>query len=479
MSKVIAAPRKHSLISWNSPAELARTIMILALPVTATNALQTLIGFVDTRMVSPLGAEALSSLAVGRTSMWMLMSVFMGLGTGITAYVARLVGMGETEKARHYAMVGIATGLVIGSVLMAIGLLIGAKPVQFMVTSEHGDSAAASIELTRRYAWNYFQILLLGLGGVGFQMACVSVFNSLGKTIYPMWLLIVTNIANFAGNWFLIERYHVAGAAGSTTLTTVIAAVVAFYMLRQQGDVDNSWREISRPLMKAWEMLSLGFPVILQVGMRALAMLAIIKIITLLPGSVVGQSALHVGLQAESLAFMPAFAFSIAAATLVGQNIGARQLDMARISALYCVAGSQVIMWTMGILFFVFAPQFIVLFIGKATPEVIEPAANFLRIMAFCLPGLGVGMTLNGALRGSGDTAITAWIAFTAMWVVRLPLMACLAFENLYGTGIGLGWGLSGLWWGMAISVYVEASLVFWRFQTGKWKTIKLRDADA
>ena len=453
-------------------------ILFLALPVTATNALQTIIGFVDTRMVSPLGAEALSSLAVGRTSMWMMMSVFMGLGTGITAYVARLSGMGETQKAKHYAMVGIMTGLLVGSVLMVIGLSIGARPVQFMVTSEHADGAAASIELTRRYAWNYFQILLLGLGGVGFQMACVSVFNSLGKTIYPLWILIVTNIANFAGNWFLIPRYEVAGAAWSTTLTTVIAAGVAFYMLREQGDIDINWRSITKPLNKAWEMISLGIPVTLQVGMRAMAMLAIIKIITLLPGSVIGQSALHVGLQAESLAFMPAFAFSIAAATLVGQNLGARKIDQARTSALYCVAGSQVIMWTMGILFYVFAPQFILLFIGKATPEVVEPAAEFLKIMAFCLPGLGVGMTLNGALRGSGDTAITAWIAFTAMWVVRLPLMFFLAFENIGGTGIGLGWGLAGLWWGMALSVYVEAGLVLWRFSTGKWKTIKLRDAD-
>ncbi|MCB1219786.1 MAG: MATE family efflux transporter [Planctomycetales bacterium] len=478
MSKAIAAPRKHSLISWNSPAELARMILILALPVTLTNALQTLIGFVDTRMVSPLGAEALSSLAVGRTSMWMLMSVFMGLGTGITAYVARLIGMGEPQKARHYAMVGIMAGLIIGAVLGAIGLLVGPKPVQWMVTSDQAMSDSVSIELTRQYAWQYFQILLLGVGAVGFQMACVSVFNSVGKTMFPLWLLVVSNIANFAGNWFLISRYQVAGAAWSTTLTTLIAAAVAFFMLREQGDIDNTWREIVRPLRKAWEMFSLGFPVILQVGMRAMAMLAIIKIITQLPGSVVGQSALHVGLQAESLAFMPAFAFSIAAATLVGQNLGARQVEQARVSALYCVAGSQVIMWTMGILFYSFAPQFIVLFIGKAAPEVVAPAADFLKIMALCLPGLGVGMTLNGALRGSGDTAITAWIAFTAMWVVRLPLMGYLAFDNLFGTGIGLGWGLSGLWWGMALSVYVEAALVFWRFQTGKWKTIKLRDAD-
>jgi putative MATE family efflux protein len=478
VSKAIAASRRKSLISWNSPAELVRMILILALPVTATNALQTIIGFVDTRMVSPLGAEALSSLAVGRTSMWLMMSVFMGLGTGITAYVARLAGMGEDQKARHYAMIGIISGLAIGTVLMCIGLAIGAKPVQYMVSSNHVDSAAGSLDLTRRYAWDYMQILMIGLGGVGFQMACVSVFNSIGKTIFPLWLLIVTNVANFLGNWLLIPRFEVAGAAWSTTLTTVIAAAVAFYMLRQQGDIDLEWRTITRPLAKAWEMITLGFPVMLQVGMRAMAMLAIIKIITLLPGSIVGQSALHVGLQAESLAFMPAFAFSIAAATLVGQNIGARQIEQARVSALYCVAGSQVIMWTMGILFYVFADQFIVLFIGAATPEVIEPAAEFLRIMAFCLPGLGVGMTLNGALRGSGDTAITAWIAFTAMWVVRLPLMILLAFSDLFGSGLGLGWGLAGLWWGMAISVYVEATLVYLRFRTGKWMTIKLRNAD-
>jgi Na+-driven multidrug efflux pump len=209
---------------------------------------------------------------------------------------------------------------------------------------------------------------------------------------------------------------------------------------------------------------------------RSLAGLTLIKLITFLPNSVVGQSALVVGLMAESLAFMPAFAFSIAAATLTGQNLGARRPDQARTSALYCLLFSEVIMWGTGSLLFFFPLWFIMLFTGGNAPEVVGAATEFLRIIALCLPGLGVGMTMYGVLRGSGDTRAAAMITLTAMWVVRIPLAAFMALENILGTGIGLGLGLNGVWWAMTISVYVEAAMAYLRFRSGRWTRIKLAE---
>ncbi|MCH7471788.1 MATE family efflux transporter [bacterium] len=477
MSDAPTLSRRARLTTWSSPGQLALVVIVLAAPVAGANFLHTLVGFVDTRMVSHLGSEALAAMSVGRIGIWMIMSIFLGLGVGITAYVARTTGAGEHERARAYSTVGVIAGGVIGLLLMAIGLAVGSQPVQMMVTSEVDGALASGVTLTQRYAWEYMSIMLIGLGGLGMQFSTISVFNSLGRTVFPMWMLIITNLANLLGNYLLIPRYEMAGCAWSTTITTALVAVVGVFLLKKQGALTWNLKLLTSPVLKLWDMFKVGYPVTIQMSLRAISMLAVIKLITYLPESVIGQGALHVGLQAESLAFMPAFAFSTAAATLVGQNIGAKQIGQARTAALYCLAGSQAIMWTMALLFWLFAEGFIGIFIGSNNPEILAPAAEFLRILALCLPGLGVGMTMMGVLRGSGDTKITAWITIAAMWVLRIPLIILLAFEGIGGSEIGFGYGLTGIWWAMTISVYVEAALAYWRFATGKWAKVQLSKA--
>jgi Na+-driven multidrug efflux pump len=251
---------------------------------------------------------------------------------------------------------------------------------------------------------------------------------------------------------------------------------VAIVLLTRQRAIVWDASLFEAPVRRAWEMLRVGIPGTLQVLARSLAGLALVKLITFLPNSVVGQSALVVGLMTESLAFMPAFAFSVSAATLTGQNLGAKQPDKARASALYCLLFSEMIMWGMGSLLFFYPQWFITLFTGGNSSELVETAAQFLRIIALCLPGLGVAMTMGGVLRGSGDTKAAALITLTAMWLIRIPLAAFMSLSNIAGLGIGLGLGLNGVWWAMTISVYVEATLAFMRFTGGRWASIKLAD---
>jgi putative MATE family efflux protein len=479
MSGLPSRTINHGITTFETPADLFRVILVLALPVTASNILHTLVGFVDTRMLSELDNTAivLDAIGPGRTSMWMLMSVFMGLGVGITAYVARFTGSGQHDKARAFSTLGTIAGGVIGVLMMAAGLLVGSEPVMRMVTGETSMQNPEVLALTRKYAWDYLSILLIGLGGVGVQFSVVSVYNALGRTIFPMWLLVLTNIANFLGNWYLIPRYEVAGCAWSTTLTTAIVAAVGVVLLARQGALAWAGEVFVRPFGRAWDMIKLGLPVTIQVSLRAMAMLALFKIITLLPDFREGyMSALHVGIQAESLAFMPAFAFSTAAATVVGQNLGANRVDKARHGTMYCVYGSQIIMWIMAVAFWFWPEAFITLFIGHNAPNVTVFAGSFLKIMALCLPGLGVGMVMMGVLRGSGDTQITALITIGAIWIFRIPLVIFMAFSNIGGSGLGLGMGLDGIWWAMTISVYAETGLAYWRYSTGIWTRVILKD---
>ncbi len=502
-----SASAPNHLVAWNNPRELVRAVLLLSVPVAATNLLQSLVGFVDTRMVSTLGEAALPALGVGRSSMFFTSSIFMGLGVGIVAYVSRMIGAGEPGRAREYATVGLWTSVVIGLLIMLAGLLIGPGPVHQMVTSARDGADLAMQDQTRHFAWDFMRIMLYGMFAVGAQFAVVSVFNALGRTMFPLWLLVITNVVNFIGNCLLIPaeflpadwplpHLQVAGSAWSTTVTTIVTSSVGVFMLLRARGMIWDLKRLSAPLQMAWEMLKLGFPVTLQVVVRSGSMLILLKLITLLPNSVVGQGALQVGLQVESIAFLPAFAFSTAVATLAGQNLGAGRPDKARLSAYYCLAGSQIVMWGIGIFQYFFAEAFVRLFIGDNAPEVIAPAAEYVRILALCLPGLGVGLTFMGVLRGSGDTKITAWITLGAIVLARLPLAIFMSQSDFLGalkmmwlhmwshgehvdfqmaaSGVGLGWGLDGLWWAMTLTVYLEAVLAYLRFRSGVWARVRL-----
>jgi putative MATE family efflux protein len=488
-----AAPRQRvNFTQWNSRGELIRLITILSVPVMISNSLQTLITFTDTRMCSLLGAPALAAMGVGRSGMFFVLSVFMGLGVGITAYVARLTGAQQHEQARIYSTIGVVTGAIAGTVLMLLGYAIGRGPISGMVAASGHNLADAQNILAQQYTWSFMATLFAGLAFMGAQFAAISIFNALGRTAFPMWLLAISNVLNLIGNWLFIpgpgienirSALHlpalgVAGSALSTVVTNVFALAVALIWLARGRLIELRWDMISHPFAKVWDMLKIGLPVTLQMGLRSISMMILIKVITYLPDSVIGQSAMQVGIQVESIAFMPALAFATAASTLVGQNLGAQQPRQARSGAMYCLVANVVVMTVLAAMIWLWPEFFVRLFIGDNAPEVIDPTAHFLKVLALCLPGLGIGQTLLGVLRGAGDTLFTIWISVIAMYCIRLPLAWLLAFESngLLGIG-GYGWGLHGIWWAMTLSVYVEMGITVWRFATGKWARVRLHHA--
>jgi len=487
------ARSRLNLTDWDGSRGLLRLVILLSLPVAATNALQIMLGFVDTRMVSSLGEAALPALGVGRTLMFFVSSIFMGLGVGITAYVARLEGAGDHERARQYGTVGVAFSFIVGLLIMGLGLAVGEGPIKNLVTSQGGGVDALTALKTQQYAWDYMSVMLISLGAVGVQFAVVNIFNALGRTIFPMWLLVVNNIANFIFNLVFIPYLEVKGSAISTAISTVILTIFGLVALQRQGAIRLSGHALlDLPRLRAatyrgWEMLRLGGPSAIQVMTRSFAQLLLLKLITFLPDSIVGQGALQVGLQVESLAFMPAFAFSTAAATLVGQNLGARKPENSRRATWFCLVGSQVVMVVMGLIQVIWPAFFIRLFIGNNAEDVVAPATWYVRILAACLPGLGLSLTMMGALRGAGDTKVPAWISVIAMYLVRIPLAMLLGMRVIGGGTLhlgslaialpvihGLGWGLPGIWWSMTASVYVEATLAWLRFRGGQWARVRL-----
>ena len=172
------------------------------------------------------------------------------------------------------------------------------------------------------------------------------------------------------------------------------------------------------------------------------------------------MAALTIGMTSESIAFMPGFAFSMAAGTLTGQNLGAGNPARAERAAWVSLQQGLAIMIVMGAVFFVLARPFAHIFTHD--PHVVPLTVAYLRIAALSEPFLALGMILTGALNGAGETKAPAWAGIATMWGVRLPLAWLLIY--------GLGHGATGAWWAMTTSTALNGIVALFLFKRGRWK---------
>jgi hypothetical protein len=171
-------------------------------------------------------------------------------------------------------------------------------------------------------------------------------------------------------------------------------------------------------------------------------------------------------LQIESLAFMPGLAISVAATSLVGQALGAWQLDEARRRGNAAIALGMVVMSVLATPLIIFAPTLVRLFDPSAHPVVIEAGTSYLRINALSMPILAIAMVTNGALRGAGDTKPGLIANLLGRWLTVVPLAALF--------GLTLGWGAVGVWWALVIGTTVSALYVLWRWRSRRWAEVAL-----
>ncbi len=161
----------------------------------------------------------------------------------------------------------------------------------------------------------------------------------------------------------------------------------------------------------------------------------------------------------ESLVFMPLMALSMAVASIVGQNLGARKVRRAFQAGWHVTWIGVGGMFICALALFALAPAMAATLSRDA--ETIGYTVSYLRINAIAEPGLAVAMILSGALQGAGDTRMPMWISIFSNWAIRIPLCWALA--------LGAGFGPAGAWAAMTVSIFVMAALVTWRYQSGGW----------
>ncbi|MYN69139.1 MATE family efflux transporter [Streptococcus suis] len=430
-------------------------IIRLAFPATVENIFQTLVGFVDTLLIAQLGLVAVTAVGLANTILNVYLAVFMAIGVGGTALIARSLGAGHHEKARQYARQTQATSIAFGILFGLVSIVFGRWMLQAM-----GASGKALEDAQVFFFWvGGFSLLHASMTGLG------TILRATGDTVTPMKVGIITNVTNLVLDYFLIfgiGSWNGLGIFG-TALGTIFARLLGCYLLsREVQKTDLALELTSNGVLSDYrELVSLTIPAALERLVMRLGQVVYFSLIVAL-GTTVYASHMIAG-NIESFTYMPAYGLATAVAVLIGQALGRGDIPMIRRLAFLSSAYGLVIMSLLGIVLFVGAPIFAQLFTKDL--EAIHQVVIALKIDAFNQPGLAVSLIMAGALQGLGDTKSPLYSTAIGMWGLRVVGVIVL--------GQILGLGIAGVWLSILIDLFLRAIFLTWRFMV---KTRKLAE---
>jgi len=402
---------------------LNRSILLLAIPMVLEMVLESLFAVVDVFWVSQLGADAVATVGLTESVLTLVFAVGLGLGMSTTAMVARRVGEKDHEGASVSAVQAIFLGLI-ASVIMGLPCLLLAP--KLLATMGATPSIIAS-------GVNYTRIALGGSGVVLLLFLNNAIFRGAGDAAIAMRLLWVSNILNLLLDPCLIfglgpfPKMGVAGAALATFTGRGIGVLYQFYRLAKGTE---RLRILARHVRikgdVLWRLLRVSMAGILQFLIGQASWIGLVRIVGLF-----GAPALAgytIGIRIVIFAILPSWGLSNAAATLVGQNLGAGRPDRAKSAVWRTGFWNMLFLGFVGLLFIVFAPAIIGLFTHDAT--VFNHAVACLRIFSCGNMAYAYGMVLLQAFNGAGDTLTPTYVNLFGFWILELPLAWWLAIHT-------------------------------------------------
>jgi len=437
--------------------DVTRRVLVLALPAVGEQLLNMAVGLADTFMVGHLGAQAVAAVGLANQAVMLVTTFFAAVATGITALIARHTGAKEPATANTILHQGYLMGSAIGLVATVLGVLL-AEPTMAVLQAPADVVGPGTIYL-RIASLTFLLSSWLFIGNAALRGS--------GDTRTPMTIMMVVNVVNIAVAYICIygvgpvPALGVAGSAmGAAAGRGVGGLLVAALLLRGHRALRLRLRRLIPDWSQINRILNIGLPAgAEQLAMRFGQTTFAVTVATL---GTQAFAAHQLALQSESLAFMPGFGFAVAATTLTGQGLGARDPVRARSDAALSQRLAILVMSGMGVFFFVFAAQIIGIFIND--PAVIALGIWPLRLVAFSQPALATAMVLSGALRGAGDTRSTLAITAGGLWLVRIPLAFLLTRP----------FGLIGAWIAMGVDLNVRGLACWLRFRGDHWTKLKV-----
>jgi MATE family, multidrug efflux pump len=411
---------------------LNRAILLLAIPMVLEMVLESLFAVTDVFWVGRLGANAVATVGMTESMLALVFAIGLGVAMSTTAMVARRIGEKDPEDAAIAGVQSIVLGLAIS---VAIGIPAGIFAPELL------RAIGASPEIVASGS-GYARIALGGCGAIIMLFLNNAIFRGAGDAAIAMRLLWVSNIINLILDPCLIfglgpfPRMGVTGAALATFTGRSIGVLYQFYrLLKGTERIHVMTRHLRVNLRVMVRLLRVSFTGILQFAIANTSWIVLVRIISLF--GAVAVAGYTVAIRIVIFFILPSWGLSNAAATLVGQNLGAKKPERAAKSVWQTGFYNMVFLGVIGLFFIVFATPVVRLFVSD--PAVVPIAAAALRTFSCGNIGYAYGMVMLQAFNGAGDTLTPTIVHFFGFWVLELPLAWCLAVPvHLHSEGVFL-----------------------------------------
>ena len=438
---------------------LSRGIALLAIPTILEMGMESTFGVVDAFWVARLGPDAMSTVGLTEALIVLVFAIGMGLAMAATATVARRIGEKDPEGAGIAAVQGIAGGIVITIALGIVGVLFAPQMLAWM----HAEPGVIQTGTT------YTRIILGANCAIVMLFVINGIFRGAGDAATAMRTLWLANLINMALDPCFIyglgpfPKLGVTGAAVATTTGRSIGVLYQLWILfggRSRVVVARRHLRLDWPVMA--KLLKVGRTAMVQYFIATASWLTLARLNAGFGSNAVAGYSLAIRI--ILFALMPSWGICSAAATLVGQNLGAKRPDRSERAVWLAGLYNMGFLTMVGILFFTCAH----LLVGLFRPEhlVVPIAVTCLQVVSLGYPFYAWGMVMEQAFNGAGDTTTPTWINLFCYWTLQIPLAWVLTHVTTLGS--------SGVYLAICSAESVLAVISVLLFRRGRWKAVKV-----
>ena len=434
---------------------IGRAIVLLAVPMVLEMCMESLFGVVDVFWVAHLGADAITTVGLTETCMMVLYVIALGLSMGATALVARRIGEKDEAAAGLVAVQAILAGLLIAAATAVAGFSYAPSLLRLMGGSE---------DVVRMGA-GYTRMMFAGSATIFLLFLVNAVFRGAGDAATAMRALWIANIVNICLNPCLIfgvgpfPKLGVTGSAVGTTIGRGIGVLFQLWILTSaRSRLVITARQVRVDLAVMWRMVRLSLTAMFQYMVQMASWIGVVRIMASFGSDAVAANTLAI--RVIVFAILPSWGMSNAAATLVGQNLGAGKPERAEKSVWRTGFYNMLFLGGIGLIFIAFAEKIIALFTND--PAVAPLAVAGLRLLSYGYISYAYGMVVTAAFNGAGDTSTPTMLNLFCFWVCQIPIAWLLAFHTSLGP--------RGVFVAVVTGDTLLAITSILLFRRGKWK---------
>jgi len=419
----------------------SKALWTLAFPIMAGMGIHILYTIVDMIFIGRLGGDAIAAVAFNMPLFFLVLGLSFGVGSGVTASIARFIGAKDKVNADNTAEHAVALGLIISIILTTLGLIYGEGLLQRL----------GATESVLPLSWDYLKVSLIGLPFMVFSTFFRSILSGEGDMKLPMAVAGLGTILNIILDPIFIFTlgYGVGGAAMASAISQLIVFVIFVYMLfvKEHAYIRFRMRDFSPSIFIIKDIIRVGLPASMSMIIMAFGQLVFNRILVRFSTDAV--AAYQVGGRMDMVIFLPIMAIASALTTLVGMFFGAKEIEKIKFIAKYGIIWSMMVTGVLSIILYIFAPLFVKNF--TLDVDIQSIAVTYLRFICLIYPLIAIGMTVGRILQGLGKGL--PMLVITSIRILALSAPLALYFIMVLNKPI------EWVWYAMIISTIVSVAI--------------------